>query len=93
MPEDFNSQVTFGVIVAPFSRVDTEAVEGFESAVAEVVCVLGVRIEVAEAWDDEPFVDGGAGVGDVVVAQYEREANSSAEEDVLDASEQGAGIL
>ena len=55
--------------------------------------VFCVGVEVAEAWDDEPFVEGSASIGGVVVSQDECKAKSRADKEVLKASEEGSGVL
>lgn len=93
MAEHLNGQIAFGIWIPPFSRMDAEAVEGFEGAVPEFMGVFGIRVEVAETWYHEPFVDTGASICDVVVAEDHCQANCSAQEDILQTSKERARIF
>lgn len=69
-----------------------KTVQGLQGPIPKLMGIFSVRVEVAQTRYNEPFVDGGACVGDIIVAQDDRQTNRSAEEEVFKACEEGTSV-
>ena len=69
MAEDFDLKIRHWD--GALSRVYAEAVESFEGARAGLVRILGVRIEQTKERSEEPGMDRGASVSDVVISSQD----------------------